>query len=692
MSGTADIAKTRIVIGQWRNTFVVAEDALQRPATHEVLRRVDRSVAEELPDSCAFRLGHWRALADEGMWLIRNLNLNFTLDLSKPGAGEVGAAWSDLLVARLAEIISGGADSDEGVLHFPSRAAYIAQFVLDLSGGRAWSKWYYEEFHSLAMLSTSRAIAEVFTCETREGARAIVQLAKTGRIDQLLPSLTEADARIICRRCFGGAQAGASRSPWVGRLLEVWREEPTHPARGTSSTFHHALRWLALVSLRFPALEMDSSACAAAEGLLEVRRVLEEMRSPTMADRLVRKLVEGTITIDEAIDFASQKGRSSCARALRFLMEAAQGDSDWAVQAAAVLLKEQIPPAAAILAGESMVSGFAGMFLLGPGLVRLNELLEAVLRQNENGQNEHANEVASFLRYLILVKCAGSARTLDASCDTALRLLSGCPRAQLREGLQGCPAFDLGHTYSLLLRDLPALTGCEARSLLAEAITMPGQGRELILLRDLARNEWLYAALLEPGTGSRESSLVTGLDLLRESVSNSAILLLHPSLAEMTESAALRGQVDHIVRIDNPINAEEVAAILSAGRSTPGSITPQSLRQMLGPSEHELSYFSLTNDWPDFDPMLDIFGTLLARAVMRQFARCLMGFQASSPEHLQRNFLEGAGTVRNLTERIEVELPRSPLSLVLQLSGMTRQSYAVPWLEGKEVCLLPPKE
>jgi hypothetical protein len=29
---------------------------------------------------------------------------------------------------------------------------------------------------------------------------------------------------------------------------------------------------------------------------------------------------------------------------------------------------------------------------------------------------------------------------------------------------------------------------------------------------------------------------------------------------------------------------------------------------------------------------------------------------------------------------------------VLQLSGMTRQSYVVPWLEGKEVCLLPPKE
>ena len=119
---------------------------------------------------------------------------------------------------------------------------------------------------------------------------------------------------------------------------------------------------------------------------------------------------------------------------------------------------------------------------------------------------------------------------------------------------------------------------------------------------------------------------------------------------------------------------------------------PEKHAQLLRSCGPEFSYFSFANLWPDLDLGFDLFGTLLARSVMREFTRHLLGFQSSSPEHLYVNFLEGIGTVRQQPGRIEVELPRTPLLLVLQLSGHTRQSYTLPWLEGKEVCLLPPKE
>jgi hypothetical protein len=141
--------------------------------------------------------------------------------------------------------------------------------------------------------------------------------------------------------------------------------------------------------------------------------------------------------------------------------------------------------------------------------------------------------------------------------------------------------------------------------------------------------------------------------------------------------------------MERPSRAVEEA--LLPGR-IPVPMPPEKYAQMVRPSEREFSYFSFANLWPDVDSSFDLLGVLLSRTVMREFARHLMGFQASSPEHLYRNFLDGIGTLRSQPERIEVELPRSPLLLVLQLSGLTRQTFTLPWLEGKEVCLLPPKE
>jgi hypothetical protein len=89
---------------------------------------------------------------------------------------------------------------------------------------------------------------------------------------------------------------------------------------------------------------------------------------------------------------------------------------------------------------------------------------------------------------------------------------------------------------------------------------------------------------------------------------------------------------------------------------------------------------------------LDLTWSLVARAVLRHFAGRLIGFESSGPEHLYQNFLSGVSTVRTTGERIEVQLPQSPLAVILRLSGVWKQTYALPWLDGKEICLLPPVE
>jgi hypothetical protein len=688
MSATAAAGGGRLVIERWRNTFVVAGNSPGREAaTHDLTRRIDRSIQEDFSASCARRVDRRFGSDATGLWLIRLVHLNFIVDVSKPGAGDIAAEWSDLFSAHLAELIGRGSDNEEGVLYFASRAAYVAQFVLDLAAGRAWGKWYYEEFSSLAMLSTSRAIAEVLSRHPGDGAEAILYLARIGRLDEVLPVITPTDAQKIVNSHSGGAaEADSELSLWVGRLLEVCNAEPMLAGRTALSSFHNRLRWLALAAVRFPSVEFNATSYIAVERLIELRRVLEEIRSSIIADRIVRQLVDGKTDLEEASEIALKQGATSPERGLRFLVETAQGDIDWAVQAVAVLLRDQSTPVQAVVSCDSMVSGFAGMFLLGPALGRLNELLDAIA-----GESEDSKETASFLRYMVLGRCAGSARILDASMDAALRLLSGCHRLDLRDSSSVGQRIDLKRAYALFLGALGDFAGAEARSLLAEIVDSH-HGKEVVLLRDVHRNEWVYAASIEQKAGAREHALITALNLISKSIGSPRIILLDRLLAGFAESVELRRQADRIVTLTDETPGSEINdALLSTGCFS-APLPPEKYTQLIRPSRHEFSYFSSGDLWHDVDLFFDPFGVLLARAAMREFARHLLGFQASSPEYLYRNFLEGIGTVRQESGRIEVELPRAPLLLVLQLSGLTRQTFTLPWLGEKELCLLPPRE
>ena len=108
----------------------------------------------------------------------------------------------------------------------------------------------------------------------------------------------------------------------------------------------------------------------------------------------------------------------------------------------------------------------------------------------------------------------------------------------------------------------------------------------------------------------------------------------------------------------------------------------------------EQTHFALADAWPEarISSELDEAGSLVARVVLRHFARRLIGFHTAGPEHLYQNFLAGIGSVQISEATLEVRLPRSPLAIVLQLSGVGNQTYALPWLNGKEVCLLLPTE
>jgi hypothetical protein len=172
------------------------------------------------------------------------------------------------------------------------------------------------------------------------------------------------------------------------------------------------------------------------------------------------------------------------------------------------------------------------------------------------------------------------------------------------------------------------------------------------------------------------------------------IFLLLPGFLELATSSEFLRYAIALKCIGRTRAADAIndpAVLLIAGQSEPPTFCAEDSEFCLSepPGFPALDYFSLDGIVDAFhdNRELDARWSEIAHGVMRRFARSLIGFHGSSPEHLYENFLEGPGVIRFCEEAIVIELPRSPLQMVLHLSGATEQSYHVPWLQ-REVRLV----
>ncbi|HEX4320444.1 MAG TPA: hypothetical protein VHZ52_06050 [Acidobacteriaceae bacterium] len=695
--------RVSITVCRWLNSYVVDDAALLRDSAFRgAIDQIDRRVVEELPARCGLRMQQALGEFDDQVWRIRRLDLSFVMDLTAPQGREIAQPWSERIVTRILDVVEDGAEMD-GVLRFPNRAVYQARFARDVALGHAWGKWYYEEFQSLANLSPGRAIAEMLAGAPQHGMRTMLHLAQSGDLEMVLTVLTRGDARTIFRSCFSkesNAESGeldsissGELSRWSGLFLVLLNELPMREAGGKQGDQREALRWISAAALRYPGAEHEPAAYAALSGLLELRRVLGAFGSAIAADRLVCDLVGQRISIDEAIATAWKAGAESPENALRFLARIADGDSDWAAQAAASLNSVSIKPYPSETAfdDESTITRFGGIFLLGPTLVelQLKEVAEAVA-----GDDEQNHDRAAALRHLVLAKCLGRPRALEALSDSALRLFSGCcsrQRTIAPDGLRFA-ADHLAGARAVFVEKLIMLFGCEGRFLLAEAIHAPGRQEEVLLLRDLSLDLWLCASALPIDAEGRERGLLSAIDFVRSYTGSLPYVLLAGSLAVFGQRLLPGKCAAGFLPMDGEEASGEAIETLTRIGCISHSLSQEKIARLLASSQAEFSYYSFCDLWPECEIELDLISALLSRTTMKGFARRLMGFQSASAEYIYRNFLEGVGTVHDRRDCIEVEMPRSPFSLVLQLSGLTKQKFTLPWLKEREVCLLPPQE
>ena len=227
------------------------------------------------------------------------------------------------------------------------------------------------------------------------------------------------------------------------------------------------------------------------------------------------------------------------------------------------------------------------------------------------------------------------------------------------------------------------------KSVLFADIVSSSPDNSVMLLRDLAQDEWLETEPLMSDLSDAPTMLQFSLQrLFANWKPDRSPLFLSASLSSQIEASTLKhlSIPVKVLRLTDETAQETLAATLG--------LTPPQLAFRLESAQQHFPYFSLAGSWPgaELDHNLDNVLTLVARGALRHFSRKLVGFESSSPEHLYQNFLSGLSEVRRAGDHLEVRLAKSPLSLILRMAGLQNLRYAPLWLKGMEVWLLPPQE
>jgi len=616
-------SESSLYIERLCNHYVVPEQA-----SDETRARCKAALAVNLERTLAAALEQSFSVEDSSIWLVRELNVELSVG-SRIEHANVGEVWA----GELARVLVDALDTNQpDVLHFPDRASYLAQFLLDLAEGAAWDRWYYSIFDGLRMLPVSAAIRTAILNSGQDGLRAMHLLSEQQR-RVLINTVNAADTGMILSafanragaECSGDCLSLLAKHWHAGLRFRTSDEERRSLSLFLAVTEEHpevagrSLRESAIAACRLANLLHDHPKDTA---------VLDAIRAGNLA--ALYKLLGTDAEPLTALLHASPEG-------LDELLLRLNGE----------------PLASSETRHEMRFTAFGGAFLLLP-------LLDAFPLPSAAADWPGMGSItpATLVRLLVLAKCFGREQAQGCMRDPVIRdLLQIPPTVSLPAIAEWQTGISPAHLQSLLQANSTWHRDAGAASIETLLLTqVPHKGAPVSLLIDFAHGVWLNAISRSGHSNSRSH---VPLDLPQPNE-----LFCHESLLELGRTAFPQSLL-------KPLAAADEGAL-----PLPSTLI------------RDLSYLSLPRDLA-LSRAVDLTLSVVAQGILRRFAAQLPGFGRSSLNYLNRNFLDCCAAVETSEERIVVSLSQPPLHLLLAKSGLNRRSYNLSWLQGRLCAIFP---
>jgi hypothetical protein len=280
----------------------------------------------------------------------------------------------------------------------------------------------------------------------------------------------------------------------------------------------------------------------------------------------------------------------------------------------------------------------------------------------------------SLARWLVLLKCCGRGQSARAFYDPLLRDLLSIPLTVSPETLRAWQARltpkHLEDFLAAVIESQSSRGAIEGKEQLVASTTQPGTPPELVLI-DAARGLWLRVDRhLTRKPQKMIRSLRASLHMMAE---QEGILYSDPSLVPL-----LRENLPQLNVVDLSDRAAAPAEAETRGIDA--------LIARLDKLQDDLEFLRLPTCLKIARP-LDRALSIAAQQLLRGLAWRLPGFAGSNLPYLSRNFLEFAATIESDDARHVVRIGRPPLHLILNMTGMTRQSYRLSWRDERPFAL-----
>jgi hypothetical protein len=326
----------------------------------------------------------------EGVWLIEQLKLDLIVDPRLPEA-KLRQFINQTLAARLARALD---PNEPGTRFFPSRAAYLSQFLSALITGTAWTRWEFATFEGLKLLSVPRAIVTAVLAEPLLGLTALHDLAAPERIR--ICTALDASAAYQMLEGFAALDPGLSPSPDQAR-------HALSRALRVASPQSHAIASEALQRFLLAGSEraQQSLRIEAAASMIAVIAVRE---SPALRSS------------GDPTNFLRQRAALACTGTPNLL----QGVMAFPALALEAAIDAHRSTYTQMETGLPRIipTPWAGMAMLAPVI---DEALQPLFPASQDAVETRAGATA---RLVTLIKCAGSATIAD---DPGMRAVFALP-------------------------------------------------------------------------------------------------------------------------------------------------------------------------------------------------------------------------------------------------------------------------
>lgn len=627
-----------------------------QPASEQIRHRVADLARQHLSQALGVALDRIFPDADQGLCFIQRLDC----------AVDVNVAWEpDVLTRHLAARLGQqlmaqihSPESDPTVIRFKSPADYLAAFLVDLAQGQAWTRWYYERFDGVRVLPLSAAIRTTLCNHRADALPALHRLAPTV-LRQILSHLTEGDsARIVealaeegpqCDRDAACEAVEATLSRLTGMAMKAFPPEA-------------AALWLYLETTRRDAA---SGGRAAGDVARAISRCVHYSGYASAVDRsrlfqTLEKRELGTLdaralaTIAEWLLPLLQRPEPWRSRLVDTLRADAYGAE-----------RRNAEP------GAPRVTLFGGIFYLLP------LFLDAPYDERIGAWSTIDRESSwSVLRWLLIAKLYGRHQAFAVARDPLVQALVGLPRRVMSRSFiatwqRHLVLSDLEQfARSMALRGHPSSDATSSVWILTREETASGSTAVLL---DAERGVWLWAipdrakdgrGVMQKLRQTRDEWPVVRPTIVCAPCYYDRIAALQPAWQVLKMGSGQEGEADERERLCGPVAAQ----LESLGR--------------------ELDQFSLP---PEFglSRARDRALTVVAQTVLRAFASKLPRFAWSSGPFLRENVFACTATVEEEPERYVVQLSRPPLQFLLNLTGLNRTQFTLPWFDRRPITIFP---